>query len=468
MEGHGTELTQAALVVSLAVTLGFIFARIKLPAIIAYIIAGAALGPTGMGFLYNTAEIQYLAELGVLMLLFLIGMELSIRAFIHVLRPAIIVALGQFCVALGTTALFGFVLDWPFSQVLVLGFIVALSSTAVAIKMLDEMGELRTHTGRITVGVMIAQDIAVVPMLILTQSLGGAESNVPLLVFKIAVAIGILAVLLFWLGKPGKVRLPFSDVVERRPDMMALSMVAFCFAAAALSGLAGLSAAYGAFVAGLVVASSTIRARAIEVTHPIQSVLLFIFFLSIGLLLDMEFIIANWQVVSVYVFGIIFVKTALNVGLIRWTGFNWNVAVPAGLSMAQIGEFSFILAAVALRYQSLELNTYRLALAVIATSLIVSPIWIAVANRFHGAAHAGVKDFREALHEAYPSGIDGITSQAHRAKVLSKIAARTVRRRIARKKQLSKLERAEAAAGLATAHDDFDEDEKPKRKRKKS
>ncbi|MGI9483660.1 MAG: cation:proton antiporter [Hyphomicrobiales bacterium] len=465
MEGHGTDLTEAALVVSLAVTLGFIFARIKLPAIIAYIIAGAALGPTGLRFISKTEEIQDLAEMGVLMLLFLIGMELSIRAFISVLKPAALVALGQLVAAMVTTAIFGLFLDWPFSQVLVLAFIVALSSTAVAIKMLDEMGELRTTTGRITVGVMIAQDIAVVPMLILTQSLGGEGSVTWLLAVKIIFAIGLLAYLLYWLGKPGKLNLPFTDVVENRPDMMALAMVAFCFTSAALSGFAGLSAAYGAFVAGLVIASSSIRSKAIEVTHPIQSVLLFIFFLSIGLLLDLEFIAENWKLVTLYVAGVILVKTILNVGLIRRAGFSWDVAVPAGLSMAQIGEFSFILAAVALRHRALDLDSYRLALSVIAMSLMVSPIWIAVAKRFHEAAQTGVTDFREALREAYPNEMAGIKSNAHRARVLTKIAMRTVKKRAARKKALSALHRAEAAAGLATAAD-HDDEAKPKRKKK--
>jgi CPA2 family monovalent cation:H+ antiporter-2 len=451
MEGHGSDLTETALVVSLAVMLGFLFTRIRLPAIVAYIIAGAILGPTGLRFISNTEEIQNLAEMGVLLLLFLIGMELSIKAFINVLKPAAFVAFGQFTAAMLTTALFGFFLDWPFSQVLVLAFIVAMSSTAVAIKVLDEMGELRTHTGRITVGVMIAQDIAVVPMLILTQSLGGEDTATWLVAAKVLFAIGLLGVLLFWLGRPGKLRLPFTDLVENRPDMMALAMLAFCFTAAALSGLAGLSAAYGAFIAGLVIASSTIRSNAIAVTQPIQSVLLFIFFLSIGLLLDLEFVAQNWQMVGLYVAGVILVKTILNVGLIRWTGFSWDVAVPAGLSMAQVGEFSFILAAVALRYRALELDSYRLALSVIAMSLLVSPIWIALANRFHETARTGVTDFREALREVYPNEMAGITSRVYRARIMTKIAMRTLRKRRGRKKAMSDLHRAEAAARLATA-----------------
>ena len=465
MEGHGSELTETALVVSLAVMLGFLFTRMRLPAIIAYIIAGAVLGPTGLRFISKTSEIQSLAEMGVLMLLFLIGMELSIKAFINVLRPAAFVALGQLTAALATTALFGYFLEWPFSQVLVLAFIVAMSSTAVAIKVLDEMGELRTHTGRITIGVMIAQDIAVVPMLIITQSLGGEGAAPWLVVAKVLFAIGLLGFLLFWLGKPGKLRLPFSDLVEDRPDMMALAMMALCFTAAAVSGLAGLSAAYGAFVAGLVIASSTIRSNAIAVTHPIQSVLLFIFFLSVGLLLDLEFIAQNWQVVGLYVAGVILVKTILNVSLIRWNGFSWDVAVPAGRSMAQVGEFSFILAAVGLRYRALELDSYRLALSVIAMSLLISPIWIAVANRFHQTAQRGATDFRQALLEVYPNEIAGINSRAYRAKILTKVALRTVRKRIARKKALSKLQRTETAARLATAGGLSKKSNKKKRKK---
>jgi monovalent cation:H+ antiporter-2, CPA2 family len=417
MHGVLTDLTKIALVVSLAVVLGFAFMRLRQPAIVGYILAGVVLGPTGLALVENSEPMQLLAELGVLALLFVIGMELSIRAFIMVLRPAVLVVLGQLAASLGVTALFGLVLDWRFDQVLVLAFIVALSSTAVAIKILEEIGELRSETGRITVGIMIAQDIAIVPMLILATTLGrggdaGEGVGAELLV-KIAAAVGVLAGLLYYLSRPGKIRLPFTDLVHDRKDVLALAMLAFCFVAATISGIAGLSAAYGAFIAGLIVSSSTLRAEAISVTEPIQSILVFVFFLSIGLLLDLDYVIEHWVMVASFAIGVVLLKTVFNVLLVRYVGFEWAVALPAGLATAQIGEFSFILAAVGLSNRILDIDSYRLALSVIVVTLVISPLWMNVARRFHDVARAGIGDFRVAMTASYASELSGIGRTGH-------------------------------------------------------
>ena len=156
-------LEAIAIVALVALFMGLLLVRLSQPPIVGYILAGILLGPTGLGLIHHSEAITLLAELGVLLLLFLIGMEISIRAFVLVLRPAVTVALGQLAVALAITSLFGFILDWSVEQILLFGFVVAVSSTAVAIKILEDIGELRTEIGRITVGVMVAQDIAIVP-----------------------------------------------------------------------------------------------------------------------------------------------------------------------------------------------------------------------------------------------------------------------------------------------------------------
>ena len=405
-----SDLTEIALVASVAVLLGFAFMRIRQPPIVAYILAGLILGPTGLGFVQHTESITLLAELGVLMLLFIIGMELSVRAFMMVLRPSAVIVAGQLVSTLAITAVFGWVLEWPIERMLVLAFIVAMSSTAVAIKILDEIGELRTETGRITVGIMIAQDIAIVPMLILTTALGRSSASIDALGWTIALkmilAIGVLVALLLFLGRPGKIRLPGTDLIHERNDMVALAMLAFCFAAATVSGLLGLSAAYGAFVAGLIVSGSTLRAEAISVTEPIQSILIFIFFLSVGLLLDLDYIRENWVVVGLFAGGAIIMKTVVNVLLIRYSNFSWDVAFPAGLATAQIGEFSFILASIGFSNRVLDPDTYRLALCVIAVTLIASPVWMVTVRRFHDVARTGISDLRGAFAEIYSGEID--------------------------------------------------------------
>ncbi len=407
MQDHISDLTGIAFITAVAVLLGFVLVRLRQPPIVGYILTGVVLGPTGFGLVSNTGNITLLAELGVIMLLFLVGMELSVRAFARVAGLAATIAIGQIAVALAITGAFGWLMGWPVSQIVLLGFIVAISSTAVAVQMLDEIGELRTPTGQITVGVLIAQDIAVVPMLIIVASFSTAGQNGAWLAAKLGLAVVVLFALLGYLGtRAGKYRLPFTEAIRGRVDLVALASIAFCFGAASLTGILGLSAAFGAFLAGLVIAGSTLRGEAIAATHPIQSVLIVVFFLSIGLLIDLDFIIANLGTVIFFVVAVLAVKTAINVALMRVVRQPWEMAFPAGLIIAQIGEFSFVLAATGLANGSFSGDAYRLAIAVIAVSLLVSPLWMVSVRRFHTVAHNGISDFRAALAEVYSGEIE--------------------------------------------------------------
>jgi CPA2 family monovalent cation:H+ antiporter-2 len=409
--GHGSlsELGSIAAVASMAVVLGLLFVRLRQPPIVGYIVAGLLLGPTGFGLVDQSESITILAELGVLLLLFLIGMELSVRAFVLVLVPSVIIAFGQILAGMSVTLLLGWVLDWNWPQIILLGFIVALSSTAVAIKVLEDIGELRSETGRITIGVLIAQDIAIVPMLIIAENFGDDSSGFGLktaaLIFG---SIGILGALIWYLNSPGKITLPFTRYFKGKADLLTLAMLAFCFAAAAISSVFGLSAVYGAFIAGLVVANSTLRSEAIELTYPVQSILVFVFFLSIGLLIDLNYIVENWQIVLSFVLLTVIAKTFLNILLVSRVGFSWSVALPAGLAMSQIGEFSFILASVGISNRVLDEDSYRLALSVIALTLLISPFWMVTIRRFHEETTKGITTMREALARAYASELEGV------------------------------------------------------------
>ncbi len=443
---HAGGIGPIAGVALVAVMLGLVFVRLRQPPIVGYILAGIILGPTGFGFIESSQSIELLAELGVLMLLFLIGMEISVRAFVLVLAPALLIAGGQLLAGTGIAALFGWALGWSLAQTVLLGFIVAVSSTAVAIKILDEIGELRTETGRIAIGVLVAQDIAIVPMLIVAESFGGGAGFTPWTVALMVGSIAALGGLIWYLNEPGKIHLPFSAQITGKPDMIALGMMALCFSAATVSAMLGLSPVYGAFVAGLIVANSTLRAEAIQLTFPVQSILVFVFFLSIGLLIDLDYVFANWITVLGFVIATVSAKTALNIVLVRRAGFGWPVAFPAGLAMAQIGEFSFILAATGFRNGALDFDSYRLALSVIAMTLVISPIWMVSARRFHDVTTRGLTDLKLALAETYAPEIEELLrgrSAASRAIFRGRVYVRAVR--IARHKRRSGTASAEAA-----------------------
>jgi K+:H+ antiporter len=408
MDQQITDLTGIAVVASVAVIRGLASIRLHQPAIVGYILAGVLLGPSGLALIRRSEDVITLAELGVLMLLFLIAMELSIRAFVTVLRTALLCALLQLALALALTFLLALFMNWPVKTAVLLGFIVSLSSTAVAIKMLEDIGELRTHIGRITVGVLIAQDLAVVPMLIVAGAMAGEGHFTYIVAIKVAASIALLAALIWYLSRRQRVGLPIQRLMRGKTDVIPLAALAFCFAAAAVSGSIGLSAAYGAFLAGLLIGNSTVRAVALRATLPIQSVLMVVFFLSIGLLLDLRYVWQELPTVLALLVAVVAVKTVSNVACLRLLGESWERAFPAGLVMGQIGEFSFVLAAIGAGGGLLSPDDYRLAIAIIALSLLASPLWLISVRRFHHVAAGGILSVRGALREVYGTEISTV------------------------------------------------------------
>jgi CPA2 family monovalent cation:H+ antiporter-2 len=419
MHEAASDLTGLAIIALAALACGMAMQRLRQPPVLGYILAGAILGPAGLGVTENRDFIQLLAELGVLMLLFLIGMELSLRAVREVWRLAVAVTALQIAVGLVAMAGLGLVLGWPLPLTLLLGFVVALSSTAVAIKMLEELGELRSRTGQITIAILVVQDLAVVPMMLIVGSFGGAGGgSVIEVTIKVALSVGFLAFLVFYLLRRERLRLPFARAVGRNPDLIPLAGLAFCFGAAAISGLLGLSAAYGAFLAGLVIGNSTSRRVMIHHTGPIQAVLLMVFFLSIGLLLDFAYIWNHLGTVVSIVLFVAVLKTGLNVVFIRIMGQPWPRAFLSGAVLAQLGEFSFVLAALGLSAGAIDDESHRLIVAITVLSLMASPFWLATARRLHGVALLGITSGRETLRLTFGPEAKALVRSSARAESL--------------------------------------------------
>lgn len=384
---HLDRLTSIALVTTAALLCGLTLIRLRQPAIVGYILAGVVLGPTGLRVISNTETVQTLAELGVIMLLFLIGMELSLRGFQSVYKTALATAALQIIMSIGLFWTAGQFLHWGIERVLVFGFATALSSTAVAIKILEETDDLRTPVGRITVSVLIAQDLAVIPMLLIISAFGEGGMPGGIIAAKMAFAIGFLGLLVWFLSQREKLTLPLTDWIVSRPEIIPLAAMAFCFTWAAISGLLGLSTAYGAFAAGLVIGNSNVRSALHTAAVPIQTILLMVFFLSIGLLIDVNFIINNWQLVLIALSIVTLLKTAVNVMILHlFLGKPWDKSFHSGVVMAQVGEFSFIIVAAGLAAHVISDEAYRLMIAVIALSLMISPMWLAIARRLHDVA----------------------------------------------------------------------------------
>jgi monovalent cation:H+ antiporter-2, CPA2 family len=382
-------LIAIAVVFSVALMCGLLLMRIKQPAIVGYILAGVILGPSGFGIIEETEAAKTLAELGVLLLLFLVGMELSLRAFKTVYRTALIVVAVQVSLSVAATSGIGWIMSWSYEQGVLLGFVLAVSSTAVTVKVLADMGELRTQFGRITVGVLIAQDLAVVAMLLMIEALNPNAAFDYSIIWRTLLAVVIVVALVRFLSRRDRMSLPLRGAFGADREVVPIAALAFCGVCATAAGLLGLSTAFGAFLAGLVVGNSSERQIVLRGTKPIESVLLVVFFLSIGLLIDARFFFDNLGTLFVVLLLATVAKGMINVAALRISGEAWERSVLAGVAMGQIGEFAFVIAGVGLMVGAIDTAGYKVAVAVIALSLMLGPAWMALERRLHAAQGLG-------------------------------------------------------------------------------
>ncbi len=414
---HGDlELTLIALVVLAALGCGLLLERFRQPAILGYIMAGVLLGPSLLGFVENRAIVAELAELGVLMLLFLIGMELNLTSFKSVLFLSVGTVLLQIGVMLAVMGALGYLFNLGVGLTLVLAFSIALSSTAVAVKMLSGIEEAQTATGKITIGVLIAQDLAVVPIILFLRGMGVGGMAL-IIFFKIALSIGILVGLIWYLSRREKLSLPFSKIVSGHEDLMPLAALLFCFGCASLSGLIGLSAPYGAFLGGLIIGNTVQSKLMIETTKPIQAVLMMVFFLSVGLLMDLRYVWDHLFKVFVLLVVITLGKTFLNIFILRLFKKSWQKSFLAGLLLSQMGEFAFLLATIGADSKLIGEDGKSLIISLAAISLAFSPLWLSAARRLHDFA-TNHSTFQQLLTMTYGTEIKYLGQTWQGAKTL--------------------------------------------------
>ncbi len=386
---HGaSDLTGIAIVAVAAVLCGMAMVRMRQPAIIGYIFAGILLGPSGLSLVENRESIDLLAQLGVIMLLYFIGMELSLRSFRTIWKVAILSTMAQIGLSVGALYVLGGMFEWPREWAIFFGFCLALSSTAVAVKVLEDTGELRSSVGRLAIGILIAQDLAVAPMLVVISNMSAQnEDGLVHMILEVGLSIGILITIILFLTRRSKVNLPFHQIISPSADLKPLAALAVCFGMATIAGVIGLSPAFGAFLAGLIVGNSAQRQEVHENAGPIQAILMMVFFLSIGLLIDLQFVLDNIGLLLGLLAFVAIFKTALNVLILRLQGQNWQTAFSVSLVIGQMGEFSFVMAAVAASTAVINDEIHKMIVALTVLSLMSSPLMFDMNKRIrHRAA----------------------------------------------------------------------------------
>jgi monovalent cation:H+ antiporter-2, CPA2 family len=374
-------LVALAAVVAVAAACGLLASRLRQPPVVGYIAAGVLLGPNLLGLVEDRASIRFAAELGVLALLFVVGMRLDFRSFREIYRQVLAVVALEIGASVLLLVLVAPLFSWSLELAVFLGFVISLSSTAIGLRMLEEAGELETPVGRTAVGVLIAQDLAIVPILIATNALLAAETPGVAQLLGIGVAILLVGILAWHLSRHEELPLPFARFVRQHRDLAAVFGLMCCFVAAAASGALGLSTAFGAFLAGFYLGNTGERERLARTAEPIEGVLVMIFFLSIGLLLDPSFVWENLAAILFLLLAVLFTNSLINVAALRLTGIlPWGTAISAGFALGQMGEFSFVLAGIGLGYGLIDEAERDLVIAVIALGFVVSPLWFGIAQ----------------------------------------------------------------------------------------
>ena len=343
-EGPPAFLTQIAALVVAGAVIGYLCARLRIVPIVGFLLAGVLIGPNALGVVREREVIDAAAELGVILLLFTIGIEFSIGRLMGIRRLVLLGGSVQVFSAVGVTTGLLVLAGVELRAAVFTGLLVSLSSTAIVLKLLGDRGATGSPTGQTSLGLLIFQDLAVVAMVLLLPVLGGGEEGGGAggLVRALLTAGAVIAVTLV---VARRVMPPVLEAVARAcsPEVFLLSVIALCLGTAYLTALAGVSVSLGAFLAGLVVSESRHSAHALGEVLPLQILFSATFFLSIGTLLDVRFLLEEPLLVLAAVALVLVVKTVTTSVAVLATGLGAATAASAGLLLAQVGEFAFVL-----------------------------------------------------------------------------------------------------------------------------
>lgn len=376
---------ELTLILLSAAVLGVVaFRMLHLPPMLGYLVVGIVIGPFGFGMAEENATTHVLAEFGVVFLMFSIGLEFSLPKLVSMRRTVFGLGMAQVLLTIAATMLFGWLMahflpqlvDISWRAAFALGGALAMSSTAIVSKLLTERLELDSPHGRQIFGILLFQDLAVVPLLILVPALAkNTQDLLPTLALATMKA-GIVLVLLLVIGQR-LMRGWFHIVVKRRSqELFMLNLLLITLGAAWITEKAGLSLALGAFVAGMLISETEYRHQVEEDIKPFRDVLLGLFFITVGMLLNVRLVFENWWLVLLLLTGPVLLKFALIAALTKLTGASTGTSLRTGLGLAQAGEFGFVLLNQAGGLQLMDPLLIQLILASMVLSMLAAPFII--------------------------------------------------------------------------------------------
>jgi glutathione-regulated potassium-efflux system protein KefB len=386
-ESAGVDLVSVVTLLGAAVVAVPVFKRIGLGSVLGYLAAGLAIGPFGLGLFSDPMAILHVAELGVVMFLFIIGLEMEPSKLWAMRRDILGLGLVQVLLCVAVLGLVGVALGYPYAGSLVAGAGFTLTSTAIVMQMLQERGDISAPKGQRIVSILLLEDLAIVPLLALVAFLAPGGEGVTLTDRLVGVGLGIGAIAALVVAGVYLLNPMFRLLAASRArEVMTAAALLVVLGSALWMQLGGLSAAMGAFLAGVLLSESSFRHQLEADVEPFRGILLGLFFLAVGMALDLSVIADNWQLVAVSVLSLMVLKSAIIYGVARLNKADHPEALERTVLMAQGGEFAFVLYSAAFSVGLLDAENNAILNAIVIVSMALTPVMVILHDRFKPVA----------------------------------------------------------------------------------
>jgi CPA2 family monovalent cation:H+ antiporter-2 len=368
-----TIIKDIVIILLVSIPIIFLFRKLNIPSIVGFLIAGMIIGPFGFQLISEIEKIEIMAEIGVILLLFTIGLEVSFGQLMKIRKYLLLIGGTQVILTILISGFIFYLIGVSARQSIYLGMLISLSSTAIVLKLLSDRNELETLHGRISLGILIFQDFAIVPMFLLLPVISAdANKSFTEIILQLLYAFGAVVFILvaarFLMPK-----ILFQLAKLRIREVFTVGILLLLLGTAYLTHSMGLSFALGAFIAGIILSESDLSHQVVAEILPLKDAFNSIFFVSVGLLLNFQFVVQNPVLLSIATLGILLIKSTIIIVIIKVMKYPLRVAVMTGLGLAQIGEFSFVLSQAGINFNLIGEDFYNAFLASSIFTMLITP-----------------------------------------------------------------------------------------------
>ncbi|MEP2771419.1 MAG: monovalent cation:proton antiporter-2 (CPA2) family protein [Fulvivirga sp.] len=378
---HLTLLQDLLILIGFSTLIVLLLSKIKLPSILGFLLTGIIIGPNSLSLISDPHQVEIISEIGVILLMFVIGLELSIEQLSSIKKSVFVGGLLQVLLTIVITMAFYLLTGATLVEAIFMGFLISLSSTAIVLRMFQDRNEMTSAQGKNALGILIFQDLIVVPMMLIVPIMSGHSESVLNSVLSLLIKSAIIIVITIVSARYLVPKLMYEVAKTRSKELFLLTTFTICFAVAFLTSEAGLSLALGAFLAGLIISESEYSHQATSYILPFRALFTSFFFISVGMMLDTYFFFSNFLLILSITGGVFIIKGSIAAFAVLILQYPARIAILTGLALFQVGEFAFILSKVGIEYGLLTESMNQYFLAVSITSMLLTPFVFVYSER---------------------------------------------------------------------------------------